>query len=495
MLEGLRKNMKAIIWGIIVVFLATIAIAWGLQFSGRGGPKNYVAKINGKKVTYEDFNSVYSQWAERYRKTYSDDFDDAMAENLKRMILNNLVFNELMYQEALKNGMKTTGYEIDEALKSLQIFQNESGQFDPNRYMQGKKVLPNSWWKTQTLEMKKTLLARKLELAIRNTVKTSDEDLLGYYREQNAQVRMDYIYLDRKAFPFQPSDQELQKFYEVNKEKYKKPEQVQVEYLAAPKPSEEDIPDSGIRNGIISNLKKTMENAYNEMDKDKKDMRETGNRYNLEYDKTPLFTRLQSLDNQDFQLFSQAAFMLSDPGELTDRLESEKFFYILRLVQRIEAHVPAIGEAGKEIKEEVVSVKQEEMAGNRAKEISAGLKTGGEKNYASGIKTTQLFRVTKEIPGIKGDAELKKSILNLKTGEWSGPLKTEEGYLLAKVVEKNVPQSIVVKDTETLSELRQEVQNAREYQVLQEWFKNVRKRAKIENTLFPEGGEAELPEE
>ena len=141
MLEGLRKNMKAIIWGIIVVFLATIAIAWGLQFSGRGGPKNYVAKINGKKVTYEDFNSVYSQWAERYRKTYSDDFDDAMAENLKRMILNNLVFNELMYQEALKNGMKTTGYEIDEALKSLQIFQNESGQFDPNRYMQGKKVI------------------------------------------------------------------------------------------------------------------------------------------------------------------------------------------------------------------------------------------------------------------------------------------------------------------------------------------------------------------
>jgi len=494
MLEGLRRNMKTVIWFLIIVFGATIFIAWGLHFAGRGWIKDYVAKINTKKITYEEFTSLYRQWADRYRKIYGEEFDDEMAENLRRIILNNMIFDELAYQEAKKNKIRVTGYEIEEGLKTLSIFQNEQGQFDPARYLQGKRVLPKNWWRAQAEEMKRTLMVRKLEMRIRDSIKVSEADLLNYYREKNASMRISYIPVERKSFSIQISDTEVNKFYDANKEKYKKPDQVKVEYVAAPKPGEEDIPDSATRNGIINNLRATMEKAIKDL-RAGKSMKEVGENYNLEYNVTPLFSKTYNIDNSDFQIFSQHAFTLSDPGELTEIIDSPKYYYILRLVQRIDAHIPTLEEIKNDLVKEILRKKQDEMAKKRAGEILERLRQGGEKDYASSIRTTAFFNVWKEIPGIKGNNELKKSILDLKIGEWSMPLKMEDGYCIVKVMERKVPASIDSKDTETLQELRQELEQVLAYKVMQEWFRNLRAKARIENVLFPEEKEETQKEE
>jgi len=255
MLEVLRKNVKLIIWIILASFLATIFIAWGMHFVGGRGEKNYVAKINGKKISNEEFYSVYQEWISRYKEMYGEALDDQMAENLRRLLLGNMIASELLYKEAAKAGIKVTKNEIEEVVKMSPIFKNDRGEFDPGRYAQGKKVLPKTWWRAQEQETRKTLMAKKLEMQIKMSVKVTDEEVREYFKEKNMSLKISYLPVMLASFSsISISPQELRRFYDGHKEEYRKPDQVKVEYLAARKPREEDIPDSSTRETIIKNF-------------------------------------------------------------------------------------------------------------------------------------------------------------------------------------------------------------------------------------------------
>ena len=493
MLEGLRKHMKTIIWAIVGTFLALIFFGWGMQSQSLKGQKDYVAKINSKKITYAEFNELYRTWADKYRKTYGEAFDDKMSEELQKNLVKSLILNELLYQEANRNNLKIGRFELEETVKNLPIFRNEQGQFDPRRYEEGKKVLPKSWWEGQQKEVERTLLSRKLELRIKNAVKVSDEDVISYNKEKNVLTKIDYIIVPRTSFSnASASEQELKTYYDKNSENYRKRDQVKVEYGAVRKPSENDMPDSGTRSLITGSLKKTMNQALQDL-KAGKDMKSVGRKYSIETEETPFFERTWMMENPDFQIFTGAAFTLSDPGELTDIVESENYYYIIKLVKRIDAYVPGLEEIKGEIKKMVVSAKQEKLAKNKADEIYSKLSAGQEKNYSGMVKSTSFFKIEDEIPGLKKENQIKSEILRIESGKWSKPLQITDGYCLIKVSGRKMPARPL--DEKQFSELKNELLQVRQYLMIQEWYKNLQDRSKIENILFPEKKEGAVTEE
>lgn len=482
MFETLRKNMKTVIWVILISFLATIFIAWGMHFAGRRGEKNYVAKINGKKIDNEEFYSIYRDWITRYREIYGEALDDEMAENLRRLLLNNMITNELLYGEAKKSGIKVTKNEIEEVIKMSPIFKNDKGEFDPGRYTQGKKVLPKTWWKVQEKEARKTLMAKKLETQIKIGVKVTDEEVKDYFKEKNMNFKISYILVPQESFTsVSVSQSELNKFYEEHKEEYRRADQVKVEYLAARKPREEDIPDSSTREGIIKNIGITMENALKDLDKGQ-DLKSVGKKYSLEVGETPLFERRQLATDPDFQIFTRASFTLSDPGEITDIIQSPNYYYIIKLIKRIDAHIPPLEEVKDTIEKEIKSDKQSVLAKGKAEEILKKLKTGDIKEYASTIKTVPFFKAEDEIPGLPRERDVKKVIFELASGEWSEPVKTTKGYCLVRLDARIIPTVVDMTQIDTLS---QELLEIRQYQTMQEWYAALQKNAKIENVLYP----------
>ena len=496
MLEVLRKNMKLVIWIILFSFLATIFIAWGMHFTGGRGEKNYVAKINGKKITNEEFYSLYRDWINRYREIYGEALDDEMAENLRRLLLSNIIAGELLYKEALKEGIKVTKDEIEEVVKMSPIFKNDKGEFDPGRYAQGKKVLPKTWWKAQEKETKKTLMARKLEAQIKMAVKVTDEEVRQYFKEKNMSFKISYLLIPRSSFgSVSVSQDELKKFYEIHKEEYRRADQVKIEYLSARKPGEEDIPDSSTRETIIKNIGITMENALKELDKGQ-DLKSIGKKYSLEVDETPFFEKRQFIQDLDFQVFTRAAFTLSDPGEITDIVQSPNYYYIIKLIKRVDAHIPGLDEIKDAVEKEIKTDRQDTLAKARAEEILKKLKTGKIKSatadWQASIKTTPFFSAKGEIPGLSGEKELKKVIFELSKDEWSEPVKTSNGYCLLKLDARIIP---TVVDATQLGTLSEELLQIRQYQTAQEWFANIRKNAKIENVLYPEQKAGEQTEE
>ena len=487
MLEVLRKNMKLVIWIILVSFLATIFIAWGMHFTGRRDEKNYIAKINGKKIGSEEFYSTYREWVNRYKEMYGESMDDETAENLRRMLLNNMIVSELLYKEALKTGIKIAGEELEEVIKMSPIFKNDKGEFDPGRYEQGKKVLPKTWWKAQEKEARKTLMARKLERQIKMAVKVSEGEVRDYFKEKKMSFRISYLSIPMASFvSVSVSPDELKKIYALHKKEYRKPDQVKVEYLSARKPSENDVPDSQTRETIIKNIGATLENASKDLDKGQ-DLKSVGKKYNLDAAETPLFEKKQFVQDQDLQIFTHAAFTLSDPGEITDIIQSPNYYYIIKLIRRVDAHVPLLDEVKDLVEKEIKTEKQDKLAKAKIEEILKKLKAGETKSavndWLASIKTTPFFSAEGEVPGFAGEKELKKLILELRKDEWSEPVKTKNGYCLLKVVDRKIPAVVNMTEMDTLTE---ELLQIRQYQTAQEWFASLRKNAKIENVLYPE---------
>jgi len=489
MLEALRKQTKLIIWIIIISFLATIFIAWGMHFTGTDGAKGYAAKIGNQKITTAELNNSLRQWSQEYRQNQGQMPDEKTYDNMRQLILNNMIYSQILYNAAVKAGIKASKQEVDEVVKISDIFKNpQTGQFDPARYMEGKRVLPKSWWIEQGKEAKRLLMIRKLETQIKTGAMASEEEVKGYYKEKNMSVRLSYYPILFESFSSVPvSEEEIVKYYEDQKDKYEKPDQVKVEYLEARKPSENDINDSSARSTIIAGLKTTMEKAFEDLDKGSS-IRAVASKYSLESAETPFFDRTKTQDNADATIFSKAAFTLSDPGELTQIFETENFYYIIKLVKRIDAYTPELKELQSKIEKEIKSVKESELAKTKAEETLNKLKSG-DKTASANIKTTVLFKIEDDIPGLGKQQELRQEVFNLLKNEWSAPIKTEKGFYLLRLDEVKVPE-VKNLSAEELSKLKDELTQIKQYQISNQWFTDLKKASKIKNMLYTEDGKA-----
>jgi parvulin-like peptidyl-prolyl isomerase len=157
---------------VVMVFMA--ACIAGLLLFGIGGtsllssPQDVIVKVNGKKVTQMQFDRIYHQITRQ--RTETDPKDN---QRLLGQALNELIRQEVFYQEAKKYGIEVTDQEMQYQLASIPAFQRE-GQFDPQTYVrvvsQAFGTTPNEFEK----DHKKDVAARKLNQLIASAVQISD---------------------------------------------------------------------------------------------------------------------------------------------------------------------------------------------------------------------------------------------------------------------------------------------------------------------------------
>jgi hypothetical protein len=128
MFKFLRKHHT-----FVFVSLALVIIA--LPFFGIGGmtffsPQDGVAKVNGQKITQRGYDQIYHNLLRQK--------DDITAEQKKQLgmeALQELIREEVMYQEAMKYGIRVPDQEIQLQLINAPAFQKD-GRFDIRTYGQ-----------------------------------------------------------------------------------------------------------------------------------------------------------------------------------------------------------------------------------------------------------------------------------------------------------------------------------------------------------------------
>ena len=109
----MMKN-RAWFWTLTVVLALTSTICPVLGDENKP-PENKVAVVNGRVITEEEFDMELGFLFSRMGKPP----DDAQLSKVKKRALESMINRELLYQEALKNGIKIEDKAVNDRLKTL----------------------------------------------------------------------------------------------------------------------------------------------------------------------------------------------------------------------------------------------------------------------------------------------------------------------------------------------------------------------------------------
>jgi peptidyl-prolyl cis-trans isomerase D len=181
MMDFFRKHMKVIFLITIVGFLAGAFIGFGGYFFGARGPADAVAEINGVKVPYRHYTSLLNRALENLRQNKTDTSDESMIR-LKQEVLQEIIQEEVFWQEAKKYGITVSDQELAAAIQNYPAFQNNKA-FDRNAYFQvvyqRLRTTPREFEESQ----RRQIAISKLRQLIASNVKISEPELrLEYAR-------------------------------------------------------------------------------------------------------------------------------------------------------------------------------------------------------------------------------------------------------------------------------------------------------------------------
>jgi peptidyl-prolyl cis-trans isomerase D len=500
MLNIIRKNadswmVKAVLWMIVFAFVATIFYSWGMggASGGRGG---VVATVDGSNIHYGEYDQSYNNLVDFYREQYKGQFSEDLVKtlDLKTTALDALIQKKLLLSEAEKQNIKVSEQELSERVKSLPVFQ-KGDKFSPNMYKNFLK------YRRQTAKefednQRDVLAIEKMEKLIKSNIKVSESDMLDVYQKENEKIKLSYISIAKDHFkpPAEASDEELQAYFEKNKQNFEIPEQVKVEYVKlAPKFVEnevtiidEDIQDFYKRNISKYEVKKQFKahhilfrvapptNTEEKVDpvevekkaKDKaeeilKKLKEGADFKKMAKEHSD--DKVSGNNGGDLGQFSEGvmvrefeeAFEKMKVGELSDLVRTNFGFHIIKLDERKDARTKPISEVKDSIEKELKEIKGRKRIRRIAKHIYKNSEANGDlksaaSEYKVETKTTDFIsRTTHSLPDIGIVPEFFNMVFAAADNKVSEPLHLPENSFLIKIVERKpayIPEFSVVEE-------------------------------------------------
>jgi peptidyl-prolyl cis-trans isomerase D len=245
MLKVMRDSFHHLKWILIAVVAAFVFgfvfIDMGLGgggFSGAQDTRAFAARVNGETITYNDFYRSLKGLEDMYRQAYGQQFTPEMAAQmgLQKQVLDNLVDERLLAQEAGRLHLTATSEEIRKRLLSIPTF-TENGKFVGmemyTRYVTGPLGYPTAADFEEDLGREITV--RKMESALMSSIIVSPKAADAEYRRTNENAKVRYVLVPADPNPsvITVTPAEVETYYKNNSTKYAHGEQRQVKFLLA----------------------------------------------------------------------------------------------------------------------------------------------------------------------------------------------------------------------------------------------------------------------
>ncbi len=173
-IRKIRKKMKGPITVFVIAFIATILFAVVQGLRDYKSIQRHALIINGKKVDAIAIEREFSRGINGYRRMYGDALD---AEELKVILLDRLVQNELLVQSAKDLKVKVSKSEVDKQYNAYKAQVGDEDSFARALQFQG-------FTKATFKEgLKDELLVEKVVEVIESKVTISDEEIAEYYED------------------------------------------------------------------------------------------------------------------------------------------------------------------------------------------------------------------------------------------------------------------------------------------------------------------------
>ena len=235
MLNIIRKNAQSIVVQSIVVIIAIVFIFWGARSSMNSNSRG-LAVVNGKEISYRDFQQNYERAIERYKQQFGGQMPEKFIESigLKGQVLNQLIQSELLRQGAEKMGVSISKEATQRKIQEMEVF-GKDGRFDLAHY---KTVLERNHLSTTVFEtgIRNDLLMNRAGEALGAFAEVSDEEINNWLEYIDQELKVAYAAIKSEAYVSQVKvvESELQSWFESAKQNYKTTPQSKLRYLSFP---------------------------------------------------------------------------------------------------------------------------------------------------------------------------------------------------------------------------------------------------------------------
>lgn len=234
MLQSLRDNLKGAVAVFVIALMVVPLMLFGLDsLFVNNGSQQEVASVNGEAISELELSRAISFRKGQLRSQFGDSLpeDFISDENLRGPVLNTLVKRKVLAQAAFDGGMTMSDQRINELLLGAPDFQVD-GKFDQERF----RVMVNSMGYTATgylAQIKEDMVLNQQVAGLSSSGFITDEELK--LTTAMSQQTRDFYYLTIPIAPIEATvevgDDKAMAYYEENKANYMKPEDVTIEYL------------------------------------------------------------------------------------------------------------------------------------------------------------------------------------------------------------------------------------------------------------------------
>jgi hypothetical protein len=122
MLKAMRKNLKSlkpVLWIVVGTFILAIFAIWGGGQFGGAASNDYLAKVGGEKITADEYYQNLRQRLEGMQREFKDLSGDLIQQlNIPQQILEQLIQQRLLLQNAREMGLRATTGEVRDRIMS-----------------------------------------------------------------------------------------------------------------------------------------------------------------------------------------------------------------------------------------------------------------------------------------------------------------------------------------------------------------------------------------
>lgn len=441
MMTKLREMTFVFIWILVIAFVGLMVLEWGMDITGLKRRSNIVGKINGTKITIQEFQQAVQNYYLQERERTGKEPDEEQLATIRDQVWDQFVQRVLFSREIAKRNIRVTDQEVLQIIKenpqSLPpvISQNPNfltdGQFDMAKYRQALSNPQIDWTPIENY-VREVMPFQKLQNIITASVMVTEQEVRDEYMDKNQKARIVYLNIPVTAFAQDSvpvSEKEIKDFYNSHQDEFKIEERRKVNYvLFSTNPT---AADSQKVYNLALELKAEAESGADFAqlaDENSEDPSVQNNHGDLGY-----FERDRMVKE-----FSDAAFA-GKPGEIVGPVETTFGLHIIKIQDRkVEDGVEKVS-ASHILLKYSPSASTIETAQDLANNFSELAKEDGFQmtadRYRYEVKQTTEFMNRNYIPGLGQLPAATAWAFKADKNEVSSVYRTPQGYVVLQVSE------------------------------------------------------------
>lgn len=242
LMAKMRNLAPAFILSVGLIFILFMVISDSNVVEALGGRSNLVGSVNGRDITYQEYERYVQQIIENQKAQTGQEPDPDLYDQYRDQAWDQLVSTILTEQQLEKMGIKVTDEEVVNEITGpnppeflRRNFIDSLGNFNRDMYLEAIFDPQNKNVLVQAEEIvKQQLLSQKLQSILLASVNVSEDEIKTKFIDNNVKMTAEYVVVDVNSFAdslVTVTDGDMKDYYNKNLDKYKQEAQRKIEYV------------------------------------------------------------------------------------------------------------------------------------------------------------------------------------------------------------------------------------------------------------------------